>query len=418
MWRFKKFNTLSLKTTSGEPVVILQGGMVNTDAGPDFSDARISIGEQLWAGNVEIHIRSSDWDRHAHQKDKAYTNVILHVVYEHDSEIKNANGHILPTLQLKGLFDEKLYWSYERLLNNQTLIPCENHLAYTEELIKENQVERSVIERLAGKSNTINGWLRQNQGDWNATFYQWLGRGFGLKVNAEPMFMLARAVPWQVVLKNHTRLEYLEALFFGVAGMLDDPQDEYMELLARDFQFLQHKYELSVLDKHIWKYSRLRPAAFPTLRIAQLAALLHEHETLFAKFIKAGTIDQVREMLHPKVSGYWNSHYRFGVRTDTHTLGEVGKDFREVLIINVLIPFLFVYGMARDEPFYKQRAIDLLDQMGPENNKITRMYQKLGFENTSAFHSQGLIQLNSQHCKPKKCLNCAIGIDVLKKEND
>ncbi|MGB0175673.1 MAG: DUF2851 family protein, partial [Owenweeksia sp.] len=352
IWRFKKFNILSLQTSEGEPLIIKRTGTLNTDAGPDFSDARIIIGDQLWAGNVEIHIRSSDWKRHNHQSDRAYNNVILHVVYENDTEVFNANGSTLPTLELKGLFDEKLYWKYERLLNNQTSIPCENHLPGVSAMIRENWVERVLVERLSDKSGLIGQWLRQNQNDWNATFYQWLGRGFGLKINAEPMLLLARNIPWQVVLKHRQRKDQLEALFFGVAGMLEEGDDAYTLALKSEYEFLRHKHGLQGMKPEIWKYARLRPAAFPALRIAQLSALLNQHDTLFSKIMQAGSIDQVKELLTPEVSEYWKNHYRFGKITD-QKVGEIGNGFREVLIINVLIPFLFVYGMAKDEPFYK-----------------------------------------------------------------
>lgn len=417
LWRFKKFKTHSLRTVQDQPILIYQAGTINTDSGPDFSNARISIDEQLWAGNVEIHRRSSDWDRHGHQSDKAYNNVILHVVYEHDRDVYNTNGISLPTLELQGLFNEQLYIHYEQLLSNKAAIPCENHLKYIPGIIRESQVERALVQRLGEKCELITQWLHQNKNDWNATFYQWLCRGSGLKVNAEPMRILAQNIPWVVILKHKHRLDHLEALFFGVAGMLEEARDEYSDHLLKEFRFLKHKYQLPELGSEIWKYARLRPAAFPTLRIAQCAALLHTNTTLFQEVMKAGTVDQLKVLLTIEVSDYWKEHYRFGKITDERS-GIIGETFRDTLIINVMVPFLFVYGMYKDEPFYKQRAMDLLDQMKAENNAVSRIYKNLGFEMKTAFHSQGVIQLNTHYCKPKKCLNCAIGIDVMKTKND
>ncbi len=417
IWRQKKFKPLQLSTIEGEPLVIHRFGYQNHDAGPDFSDARVQIGDQLWVGNIEIHVRSSDWNRHAHQDDRAYNNVILHVVYEHDSEVQNARGIILPTLSLQGRFDESLYWRYERLLNNQSPIPCQRHLPTIDPFIVEKMLETVSIERLSSKAGIISGLMSQNQNDWNATFYHWLCRGFGLKINEGPMEVLARHLSWVVVHKHQQRIDQLEALFFGTAGMLEEPKDDYSRALAREYRFLSHKYNLKSMEPSVWKFARLRPAAFPSLRMAQLAALICKHANLFSQIIQTGTIEQMYNLLSVEVTDYWNHHYRLGSFTE-QKIGEIGTQFRDILVINVIIPFLFVYGLFKDEPFYKQRAIDLLDQMKAENNKVVRMYKELGFPIKSALDSQAVAQLSKHYCKPKKCLNCAIGTDILKKKDD
>ncbi len=413
LWKFQLFEKAGLQTTAGESINIIHPGYHNHDAGPDFSEARIQLGQQLWVGNLEIHIKSSDWLRHGHQRDAAYKNVVLHVVYEHDKEVLNHNEQPLPVLELKGLFDEYLYWRYEQLIQHSDPIPCAPQFKQVDNMIVESMLERSLVERLQQKSERIMELWDANGKDWNETFYQWMAHGFGLKVNAEPMLMLARQLPQGILARHKDNLFQLEALLFGVSGMLTDNDDDYALELKKEFEFLARKYQLGAFDPVIWKYSRIRPAAFPDLRIGQFAALIHRSENLFSKILGLGSMQVLNQLLGDSPSLYWREHYRFGL-PHKRAGGGMGERFQQLLVINVIVPFLFIYGRLRDEAFYQQRAFDLLDQMAGEDNKVTRIYRALGLSITSAFSSQAVLQLHNSYCSPKKCLNCSVGTFLLK----
>ncbi len=428
LWKFQNFSKIGLTSTEGEPVSIIHPGIHNNDAGPDFSDGRIQIGGQLWAGNVEIHINSSDWAKHGHQNDEAYGNVILHVVYEEDRQVLDQNDKPIPTIVLKGLFDEYLYWRYEQLVGTRDVIPCAQQFPQVDSFIKETMLERVLVERLEDKSALIEDLWQKNNKDWNETFYQWMARGFGLKVNAEPMLVLARSVPQSILAKHKDNLFQLESLLFGVSGMLERGEregegereiereaegDDYAMQLGNEFKFLEAKYNLESLKPSIWKFARLRPPSFPGVRIGQFAALIHRSENLFSKVLGTGSLKVLKQLLSDSPSIYWREHYRFGV-AHKRTKAGMGEAFQQTLIINVIIPFLFIYGKIKDEPFYRQRAVDLLDQMAPEDNKITRVYKELGLEIMSGYQSQATIQLYNAYCSSKKCLNCSIGIHLIK----
>ncbi len=415
IWKFRNFTVLGLHTDDGEPVSIISPGVHNHDSGPDFSDARIQIGEQLWAGNVELHVRASDWNRHQHQHDEAYDNVILHVVYENDAEIKTKEGGVIPTLVLKGLFDEMLYWRYEQLVQTKNEIPCAEHFASVDAIIKESMLDRVLVERIEQKSNLIETIWEKNNRDFNETFYQWMAYGFGLKVNAEPMLVLARSVPQKVLAKHKDSIFQLEALLYGVAGLLQDNKDDYAVELNKEFQFLKKKYKLQELKPSIWKYARLRPPSFPEVRIAQFAMLITRSDNLFSKILGNGSLTVLEQLLSYSPSMYWREHYRFG-KEHNRSSAAMGTMFQQTLIINVIVPFLFVYATLKAEPFYKQRAIDILDQMKAEDNKITRVFTNLGLEMNSAYQTQAAIQLYNAYCSPKKCLNCSLGIQLIKRK--
>lgn len=413
LWKFQNFNKLDLFSRTNEAIAIHHPGIHNHDSGPDFSDARIQIGSQFWAGNVEIHIRSSDWYKHGHQKDSAYDSVILHVVYLDDREVEDKSGRKLPTLELKGVFDEYLFWRYQQLLGQNDVIPCAPQFKQVDSLRVESMLSRVLVERLEQKSGMIEELWNQNNRDWNETFYQWMAHGFGLKVNAEPMLMLARSLPQSILAKHKDHLFQLEALLFGTSGMLEIEDDDYALELDREFQFLRKKYDLHLLKPSIWKYSRLRPPSFPGIRIGQFAALIHRSENLFSKILSTGSLKVLYQLLSESPSTYWREHYRFGLE-HPRTKSRIGTTFQQILIINVIVPFLFIYGKIRDEPFYRQRALDLLDQMAPEDNKITRVYKELDLEITTGYQSQAAIQLYNGYCSAKKCLNCGIGIHLIK----
>lgn len=418
IWKFKKFQILNLTDIKGQSLEIIKVGQQNFDAGPDFLGAVIKVDGQLWAGNLEIHTKSSDWRKHKHQNDPAYKNVILHVVYEHDKDIEFFEDNIdIPTLILKGKLKENLYWNYERMLQSEGAIPCASQINHVPQIFKQGMLEQTLVERLEDKTTHINRLFIQNKGDWDQTFYQWLARGFGLKVNAEPLQMLSNVLAEKVLKKHKNDLFQMEALLFGCSGFLKTTEDEYQTALAKEYLFLKGKYKLEELDNSIWKFSRMRPNAFPTLRLAQFAALSFESQSLFSKILSIGDVSQLRSILKSDVSDYWQNHYRFGLPAKSST-GNMGEKFVEILIINVIVPFLFVYGLKKDESFYRSRAVDLLDQIKPEDNKVSRIFKSLNFDLDTAYHSQGAIQLHQNYCEAKKCLNCKLGTHLMKLYDD
>ncbi len=416
LWKFQNFNKRALFTTAGEKVELVKPGFQNHHGGPDFVDTRIRIGTQLWAGNLEIHVRSSDWNKHTHQTDEAYNNVVLHVVYEHDIEVKNEANKVLPTLALKGRFDEYLYWRYEQLMQSTGGIPCKNHIRSVEPLVRESMLERVLAERISRKGEQLRKLLALNKGDWEETAYQWLSYGYGLKINADPMLWLARTLPLRILLKQAGNAPQVEALLFGTAGFLqDEGADEYSRTLFREYRFLKHKYRLRSLEKSLWNYGRLRPVAFPEMRIGYWASVLTQRIHLFQSLISIGHLPELMNYFRVKSNLYWKDHYRLGKPSKAH-YNIPGKAFLENLVINVAVPFLYVYAEQTQEDFYRQRALDLLDQMPSENNKVTRLFEQFGTTAASAFDSQALLELNTRYCGLKKCLNCSIGNHILKKQ--
>lgn len=413
LWRFKKINIHNLKTIKGEKVELVKFGIHNTDSGPDFSDAQVRIDGQLWAGNIEIHLLNSDWRKHKHQNDEAYKNVILHVVYQYDAEIVFfKNGPYIPCIELKGRIDEKLYWKYENLLNSVGPIVCYNQAKSVDSFIKETMLHRLMVERMEWKTQELSKLLELRKGDWNLIFYQFLFRGFGLKVNAEPMRILALQIPPHIIYRHRGDLEDIEALLFGVAGFLQNPKDDYSRKLHHLFRHLKRKYNLSVLDSKIWKFSRMRPNSFPSIRIAQLAAWLFKNGAVFNQFLEEKELFKLEKYFEIEVSDYWKNHFRFA-QISKGKKGELGNDFKQILILNVILPVLFLYGKEIGREIFQDRAFDLLEQLNFEKNQITRIYQDLNFPNSSAFYSQALLQLNQFYCKPKKCLNCKLGTHLM-----
>lgn len=413
LWKFNKINIQNLKTVKGEKLELVKFGNHNSDSGPDFSNAQVRIDGQLWAGNIEIHILNSDWRKHKHQNDNAYRNVILHVVYEYDSEILFfKEGPSIPCLELKGKIDEKLYWKYEGLLNSDGPIVCFNQAKKVDDFIKETMLHRLLVERMEIKTTELWKLLELRKGNWNLIFYEWLFRGFGLKVNSEPMRILAMQLPPNIVYRHRNSLEDIEALLFGVAGMLRNPDDEYSKELFESFKHLKRKYGLTELDSKIWKFSRMRPNAFPSLRIAQLAAFLFKNGAIFNNFFEEKELSKLEKTFQIEVSDYWKCHFRFG-RASTPKKGQIGNEFIQTLLLNVVLPILFLYGKEKGNELIQSRAFDLIEEMDYEKNKITRIYEDLDFPKKSAFDSQAIIQLNQFYCKPKKCLNCKLGTHLM-----
>lgn len=392
-------------------VEILSPGVLNHDAGPDFFNARIKIDNTEWAGNVEIHLKSSDWNNHQHQKDEAYNNVILHVVYEHDKEIKDANGRQIPVLELKNKINHSKYSEYSQFIKPE--IPCINQLSEVSPLIILNTKERLLIERLETKCIDIAKAFELNNKDWEETFYQFLMRALGSGLNGDAFFWLAKQTPLKYLRKSDD-LTQIESLLFGNAGFLTDTPDEYMSLLNREYSILKHKYQVQSLKKSIWKFSKIRPSNFPTIRLAQAARLIVSKQNLFDSFVRNKVKpEELNSLLDISIlDGYWHNHFVFEKESKPQKKS-VGLTLRNNIITNVVVPFAFFYGEYLKEQFYKDYAIKLLESIDAEENRYTKKFENK-ISNESAFDSQALIELSKNYCAQKKCLSCMIGQDILK----
>ena len=412
IWEHGLFNRNNLLTIDGKPAEVIHVGQPNTDSGPDFFNARIRIGETTWAGNVEIHQKSSHWYRHHHNVDAAYDNVILHVVETFDLPVKVKN-HELPTLVIS--YPSELLKNYEQLLKSERWIACEDKLSEVDPFILRFWFSSLMIERLQSKTGDILVLLEQNKNNWNDTFYQLLARNFGMKTNALPFELLARSLPLQILSKHKNDLFQTEALLFGQSGLLNESLlgDDYFLSLRNEYSFLYKKYGLSGIESHLWKFMRLRPINFPTIRIAQLAALINHSSALFSRVLEIENLGELRKLFDVSASEYWDTHYNFNkISKDNHrkTLGE--SAFNN-LVINTVVPILFVYGDQHMDQAMKDRALALLENLAPESNQIIRKWNSLGIECRSAFETQALLQLKNSYCTDKKCLNCQLGAKII-----
>ena len=414
IWENRLFIGENLQTVNGEKIEIINCGKRNTDSGPDFFNAKVKIEDTIWVGNIEIHKNTSDWVRHNHQNDKAYNNVILHVAENVDQKTFRSKGEEIPVLQFK--YPEKLKINYQSLLDAKTWIACQNQFHKIDPIILQLGFNRLMIERLEDKTGEILSRLQANNNDWNATFYQMLARMFGFKVNAVPFELLANSLPIEILAKHKSNLFQLEALLFGNSGLLNDQLlgDDYYLNLRNEYSFLYKKYQLKGIESHLWKFMRLRPGNFPTVRISQLAALIHRSHGLFSQIIEIEKLDELKKLFEVQASEYWNIHYSFNKTSTRNSVKELGENSINTLIINVVIPFLFVYGEKQNKDNLKNRSLEFLEQLPSEENSIIEKWGKLGVESRSAFESQALLQLKNKYCERKKCLNCHIGVKLVK----
>lgn len=413
VWKYRTYQP-QLHTLDQQSIEVLQPGLHNKDAGPDFFNAKIKIGETTWAGNVEIHLKASDWLLHKHQDDQAYSNIILHVVFESDREIYHKNGEKIPTLELKGRIDEDVYKKYFYFINNQLWIPCENDIKAVNPITVKGWMERLFVERMERKVSDLNTLYAHNRNSMAETFYQVLAGNFGFKTNEQPFVVLSRLLPASVLGKHKNSLFQIEALMFGCSGMLNhDFHDEYPNQLLQEFRFLQKKYALTCMEGHLWKFLRLRPVNFPSIRISQFAALVHKSENLFSKILDQDQVEGVKQFFDVKASAYWDNHYNFD-KLSKPRIKTLGEDAIENLILNTVVQFLFFYSKLKDDQQYRDRAIEFMFGLKPEKNHIISHWNKIGIEAKNAFESQGLIELKNSYCKKKQCLNCAIGTRLLR----
>lgn len=399
----------ALQTTEGESVEVVATGYRNTDSGPDFLEAKIQIDDKLWAGHVEIHVKSSDWNRHGHQTDKAYKNVILHVVYENDSKVND-----IPTLELKGHFDETLFTNYQRFIISKGWIPCEKSISQVPVFTHLSWLDRMAVERLESKSETVTKILNANQFDWEDALYKLLMRYFGLKVNNEAFEYLSNILPFKTLLKHADNLLQLEAMLFGCAGFLEDNlTEEYPLLLKREFAVMKAKFNLLTMPAERWRFMRMRPSNFPTIRLAQMAQLIHKNGCLFSKIREAKNGNEVKALFDVVSSEYWETHWRFGVPTES-TPKHLGDATADILMINAVAPLLFCYGKLHKDESVCETAIQFLEETEAEDNAIIRHFAQCGIKADNAMQTQALLHLYNMYCKQKRCLECRIGNVLMK----
>jgi hypothetical protein len=414
LWQYQKFQSTNLKTTDNKAVSVIKTGFHNTDSGPDFKEARLRIGEVEWAGNIEIHVNSSDWNLHKHQDDNAYENVVLHVVWEHDTEIFNKENIALPTLILKGLASVKLLSQYKILMESQDRIPCERTFQSVSDIKKIAMLERALTQRMERKGEEVLAMLGKLNGDWEEATFQILLRNFGFKLNIDAFLRLAENLPFKILKKYVGSTLQLEALLFGMAGFLEKELDEYGELLKTEFDFLSKKHELkaNVLNASEWKFMRTRPANFPTIRLSQIAALMGQAKSLFSVLTEEQDFKQLTAFFEAKPSLYWQKQYHFGKKS-ANTFKGIGKSSIHNLIINTAVPVLVAYAKYIDNHIFMEKAMSFLEQIPAEKNRITQFWNTLDIETKTMYDSQGSIELYNEFCMKKKCLSCGVGIGVL-----
>jgi hypothetical protein len=413
IWKFR-LHDRHFFTAAGEEIHLVKPGEHNHDSGPDFLNAQVKIGETLWAGNVEIHVRSSDWTRHRHQHDEAYDNIILHVVFEDDLPVRRRSGELVPTLALKDVLHPEMFETYNFFLNNHLWIPCAFRLPEIKPVVISDWLTALSIKRLERKSSELEDLLLFTGNDWNQAFYESLSSTLGFRINKQPFEQLARQTPVHFLEKHKDQLFQIEAMLFGQAGFLEGRyRSEYPKKLRKEYQHLKNKFSLTPVSVHLWKFMRLRPNNFPTIRIAQLATMLHQRSHLFGEIIGDPSYQHLLELFSVGVSDYWKEHYYFD-RPSKNMSKHISAPTAELIIINNVIPFLFLYGKLKGQPVYMDKALALLEDLQPETNSIVRKFREFGIGPASASQSQALLELKTNFCDLKKCLECRIGLDLIK----
>ena len=414
VWKHKIFPLKELKTTTGQQVEVIDTGLANTDAGPDFFNAKLKLDGVLWIGNIEIHERSSDWFKHGHHADAGYNSVILHIASEIDMEISRSNGERIPQIQL--ICPEAVRTNYKELLETDSYPPCYRIIPSLSPFTAHSWMTALQMERFEQKATLLNERLKRCQGNWEDAFFITLARNFGFGLNGDAFETWAHRLPFRAVDKHRNDLFQIEAIFFGQAGILEDSDgDGYYLRLKKEYTYLQHKFGLIPMDASLWRFLRLRPANFPHIRIAQLACLYHRAYGLLSRIMETETLQGVRDILKGGTSEYWLTHYTFGGSSPSRpkTLSNTSLD---LLIINTVVTFLYAYGLHKGNRVLCARAGSFLEELKAENNYITRMWEQYGMKASNAADSQALIQLKKEYCDKKKCLYCRIGYEYLKRK--
>lgn len=413
VWLYKKFDFSNLQTTNKESLSILKVGNYLQQAGPDFFNAQIEIDNQKWAGNIEIHIKSSDWYIHHHERDVNYDNVILHVVWEHDAVIFRKDNSEIPVLELKNYISPDFVQQYQKLKVTKSWIYCENEIKEIPQFVFQNWQERLFFERLERKSIAIEKVLLETQNDWEATFFCFLAKNFGLNTNGESFFQIAQSIPFSIVRKEAFDIESLEAILFGRAGLLEsEKEDNYFKDLKSRWMYMQSKHQLKLVYIETLQFFKLRPDNFPTIRLSQLADLYHLHQNFFSKVIQARSVKELYELFSVSVSVYWQTHYQFDKKS-AKKRKSLSKSFIDLLIVNTVVPFRFAYEKSLGKDSAEDTVL-LLEQIAAEKNNIIDKFESVGVTSKNAFETQSLLQLKNEYCNKSKCLQCSVGLELLK----
>ena len=417
LWKFKKFDTLNLKTAQEEQITIIKTGDYLELAGPDFFNAQITIGNQKWAGNVEIHLKSSDWYVHGHEKDAAYENVILHVVWEHDTEIFSRDNNEIPVLILKDYVASEILSNYNSLVMPKSWIFCEKDIGKIDDFIIKNWQERLFFDRLERKSKFIYDLLEETNQDWEGVLFVLLAKNFGLNTNGNSFLQIAKSIPFSIVRKESFEIENLEALLLGTSGLLDDDKEDiYFTDLKLRYYYLLNKYQLEKRHIDSVQFFKHRPDNFPTIRLSQLANLYHKHQNLFSKVTVLKSVKSVYELLNVSASVYWSNHYQFD-KESLRKPKSLSKSFMDLIIINTIIPIQFAYSNIRGESIAEE-LIAFMNEVTPEKNAIIDKFQSFGVSAKNAFETQTLLELKNEYCNQKACLKCVLGMELLKNKQN
>lgn len=404
IWQYRHFNLSELTTVENEPLQIIHPGTLNTNQGPDFLDAKIKIGNTLWAGSIELHLRSSDWKSHKHSDDKNYNNVILHVVWQHNSNLQLP----FPTLELQSKISNLLLTKYNELMNTNAFIACENNIHKIEPLIWNSWKGRLLAERLQDKAERIFEYLQINKNHWEETFWWLLARNFGIKVNSDAFEKIAQSISINILAKHKNQIHQTEALLLGQAGLLEiDFTETYPKMLQKEYLFCKSKYQLAPIQIPL-HFLRMRPSNFPTVRLAQLAMLIHNSTHLFGQIRDSNLLKEVKALLTVTANDYWHYHYTLN-ETSAFKEKTLGTQMINNILINTIVPMLFAYGQYHKEQIYKDKALQWMEEIAAEKNEITKGFISLSIENNSALDSQALIQLKNNYCNHKRCLECSVG---------
>lgn len=414
IWKFQYFNQQNLQGTKEEEIQVISPGVQNSNQGPDFTHARLKINKVIWVGQVELHIKSSHWHVHHHSSDDNYDRIILHVVYHHDMEILDQNGNQLVTLELQPRISNLLLERYRALMNKSQFIPCEKIITPLNKLVLQHWKSRLVAERLLSRSNDIVKELVNTHEHWEEVFWRMLAHNLGLKVNADQFYKIAKSLPVTLLAKHKSNVIQLEALLLGQAGLLEKNfEEKYPLLLQKEYRFYKVKYKLIPITEEMY-FLRMRPANFPSLRLAQLAMLIHKSEHLFSKIREAESLQQIKKYFEVVANDYWHYHYCLD-EISGFKEKKLGSKMIDSILINTVIPILFTYGLHHQIESFKEKAIQWLEKISAEKNAITNGFLNLGFSNKDAMDSQFLIQLKNEYCNQKLCLQCSIGNALLKK---
>jgi hypothetical protein len=408
IWQFRHFNFTRLSTIENEPIQIIHPGTLNTNQGPDFLDAKIKIGNTLWAGSIELHLFSSDWKNHKHSGDKNYKNVILHVVFQHDIDLQLP----FPTLELQNNVSNVLLAKYDDLMKTDTFIPCQNSIQKIDPFILTSWKERLLAERLEDKSKRIFEYIKINNNHWEETFWWLLARNFGIKVNSDAFEKIAQSISINILAKHKNQIHQTEAILLGQAGLLEKKFTEaYPKMLQKEYLFWKAKYQLSPIKMPL-HFLRMRPSNFPTVRLAQLAMLIHNSTHLFGYIRDSNSLKDVKALLNVTANDYWHYHYTLD-EASAFKEKNLGEQMINNILINTVVPVLFAYGQYHKEIQYKEKALQWMEEISAEKNAITKGFSILNIENNNALDSQALIQLKNNYCNLKRCLECAVGNQLM-----